>query len=122
MIMGEKMPDKDDPKYRDRYEKEVEAGRRFAQMTKIDKAAAKVQGFAIRHSMAFLVIVFGLIIFSFCFNLYSIGLAYSAQKNHSTAIERQEQYIRNRRNHPSRSLQETHQNRDKQEINNPKQE
>ena len=30
MIMGEKMPDKDDPKYRDRYEREVDAGRKFA--------------------------------------------------------------------------------------------
>ena len=30
MILGEKMPDKDDPKYREKYEKDVEAGRRFA--------------------------------------------------------------------------------------------
>ena len=30
MILGEKMPDKDDPKYQDRYEKEVDAGRKFA--------------------------------------------------------------------------------------------
>ena len=33
MIMGEKMPDKDDPKYRDRYEREVDAGRKFARAT-----------------------------------------------------------------------------------------
>ena len=39
MIMGENMPDKDDPKYRDRYEREVDAGRKFARATKIDKAA-----------------------------------------------------------------------------------
>lgn len=26
MIMGEPMPDKNDPKYKDRYEREVEAG------------------------------------------------------------------------------------------------
>ena len=29
-ILGEKMPDKDDPKYKDRYEKEVNAGMKFA--------------------------------------------------------------------------------------------
>lgn len=29
MLVGEKMPDKDDPKYRQRYEKEVKAGRKF---------------------------------------------------------------------------------------------
>ena len=28
LIFGEKMPDKDDPKYEKRYKKEVEAGRR----------------------------------------------------------------------------------------------
>lgn len=64
MIMGEKMPDKDDPKYRDRYEREVDAGRKFARATKIDKAAAKVQQFANDHKKLFLAIVFGFIILS----------------------------------------------------------
>jgi hypothetical protein len=43
MILGEQMPDKDDPKYRQRYEKEVNAGRKFAIVTGIDKLAATVQ-------------------------------------------------------------------------------
>ena len=29
-IMGEKMPDKDDPQYKERYEKDVDAGRRLS--------------------------------------------------------------------------------------------
>ena len=29
-IIGEKMPDKADPQYKERYEKEVDAGKRFA--------------------------------------------------------------------------------------------
>ena len=29
-IVGEPMPDKNDPKFRERYEREVEAGRKFA--------------------------------------------------------------------------------------------
>ena len=29
MLFGEKMPDKNDPKYKDRYEREVSAGRKF---------------------------------------------------------------------------------------------
>ena len=45
MLLGEKMPDRNDPKYKERYEREVNAGRRFAKATRIDKAAAKVQGF-----------------------------------------------------------------------------
>lgn len=36
MLVGEKMPDKDDPKYRQRYEKEVKAGRKFAKTMKLD--------------------------------------------------------------------------------------
>ena len=52
MLFGEKMPDKNDPKYKDRYEREVSAGRKFAQATRIDKAAAKVQGFANAHRSA----------------------------------------------------------------------
>ena len=30
LIIGEKMPDKNDPKYTERYEKEVSAGRKWA--------------------------------------------------------------------------------------------
>ena len=45
MLFGEKMPDKNDPQYKERYERDVEAGRRFARATRIDKAAARVQRF-----------------------------------------------------------------------------
>ena len=41
MLFGEKMPDKNDPKYKERYERDVDAGRRFAKATRIDKAVAK---------------------------------------------------------------------------------
>ena len=57
MLFGEKMPDKNDPKYKERYERDVDAGRRFAKATRIDKAVAKVQGFANAHRTLFLVIV-----------------------------------------------------------------
>lgn len=39
MLFGEKMPDKDDPKYKERYERDVAAGRKFAKTLRIDKAA-----------------------------------------------------------------------------------
>ena len=41
MIMGEPMPDKNDPKYKDRYEREVEAGRQFADKTGMNWLAMK---------------------------------------------------------------------------------
>ena len=40
MLIGEKMPDKDDPKYKERYERDVRAGRKFARMCRIDKGTA----------------------------------------------------------------------------------
>ena len=61
MLVGEEMPDKNDPKYKERYEKEVAAGRKFAKTTRIDRAAAKVQGFANAHKTLFLVVVFGFV-------------------------------------------------------------
>ena len=51
MLFGEKMPDKDDPQYKERYEREVQAGHKFAKATRIDQAAAKVQGFANAHRL-----------------------------------------------------------------------
>ena len=64
---------KDDPKYKERYERDVKAGRKFARMCRIDKAAAKVQRFADLHKTLFLVIVFGFVGVSFCFNIYRMA-------------------------------------------------
>lgn len=61
MILGERMPDRDDPKYRARYEKDVEAGRRFARATGVDRLAGRVQLFAERHSALFLGIVLAIV-------------------------------------------------------------
>lgn len=79
MLFGEKMPDKNDPKYKDRYEREVSAGRKFAQATRIDKAAAKVQGFANAHRILFLVIVFG----------FAIGRVHLEHLSHYNGIPQQ---------------------------------
>ena len=60
MIFGDKMPDKGDPKYKERYEKEVAAGRKFAKAARLDRLAADVQTFANGHKKLFLAHVFGL--------------------------------------------------------------
>ena len=39
MLFGEKIPDKNDPHYKERYKREIEAGRKFAKATRIDMAA-----------------------------------------------------------------------------------
>ena len=104
MFVGEKMPDKNDPKYHDRYEKEVAAGREFARMTKIDKVAAWVQRFANRHTKLFLGIIFTFIFLCFGFNIYRISDVWNQSKDSKSAIERQEELVRNRHQRLSNSV------------------
>lgn len=98
MIFGEKMPDKDDPKYKERYEREVKAGRKFAETLHIDKFAASIQRFADRHRTAFLVIVFGFVVGSFAWNIYRLASSVQSQAQ-STDSDR------NARQSPERTTQ-----------------
>lgn len=97
MLVGEKMPDKNDPRYRERYEKEVAAGRKFARTTRIDRAAARVQGFANAHKMLFLVIVFGFVVSCFGFNIYRMARYYGHRRAVRTATEMQDSVLKARR-------------------------
>lgn len=96
MIFGEKMPDKDDPKYKERYEREVKAGRKFAETLHIDKFAASIQRFADRHRTAFLVIVFGFVVGSFAWNIYRLAVVYNHKPNQRIATEMQDSLLRQR--------------------------
>jgi len=96
MIFGEKMPDKDDPQYKERYEREVKAGRKFAETLHIDKLAASIQRFADRHWTAFLVIVFGFVVGSFTWNIYRLAVVYNHKPNQRTATEMQDSLLRQR--------------------------
>ena len=96
MLFGEKMPDKDDPQYKERYERDVDAGRKFAKATHIDRAAAKVQGFANAHRTLFLVLVFGFVIGAFAWNIYRLTVVYRHQPAGRTATEMQDSVLRQR--------------------------
>ena len=97
MLFGEKMPDKNDPQYKERYEKEVGAGRRFAKAMRIDRLAVCIQSFANGHRRTFLVLVFGFVILSFGFNMYRIVHAGCTPHDKATATERQEQMLQKKR-------------------------
>lgn len=97
LIMGEKMPDKNDPKYKERYEKEVSAGRKVARFLKIDKAAAATQRFADRCPKLFLGIVFGIVIFCFVLNVYRLSQVATKANDYQTAVEKQESRYQERR-------------------------
>lgn len=96
MLFGEKMPDRNDPQYKERYEREVTAGRKFAKATRIDKAAAKVQGFANVHRTLFLVIVFGFVIGGFAWNVYRLTVVYRHNPARRTATEMQDSVLKER--------------------------
>jgi hypothetical protein len=97
MLFGEKMPDKNDPQYKERYERDVEAGRKFAKATRIDKAAAKVQGFANMHRNLFLFIVFAFVLGGLVWNIYRISVVYHHQPVQRTATEMQDSVLKERR-------------------------
>ena len=99
MIFGEKVPDKDDPGYKEKHEKTVEAGKGFAKAVKLDKLAMKVQGFATGHPKLFLAVIFGFVLFSIGLNLYRMSTAVSYKQHPSSAIERQEKVLRFNRHH-----------------------
>lgn len=97
LIMGEKMPDKNDPRYKERYEREVSAGRKVARFLKIDKAAAATQRFADRWPRLFLGIVFGIVIFCFVLNVYRLSQVATKANDYQTAVEKQESIYKERR-------------------------
>ena len=112
IIFGEKMPDKDDPNYKEKHEKCVNAGKSFARTLRLDKATAKVQRFASTYPKLFLCIIFGFVLFSIGLNLYRMSNAVSYRSNPSRAVERQEQQLHFKRHHAPAE-------RDNKEKDNP---
>lgn len=97
IIKGEKMPDKDDPAYKERYERDVAAGKKFARWACLDKAAAKVQRFANAHRVAFLVIVFGFVILNVAVNIVRLVAVARGGNVPHTAVEVQDSVLSARR-------------------------
>lgn len=89
LIIGEPMPDKNDPKYKERYEQEVSAGKKFAEKSGINWLIVKIQLWANVHKKGFLVIVFGIVIFCFAVNIFNMVRFYRRTKAfHGTAVEK----------------------------------
>lgn len=107
-IMGDKMPDKDDPQYKDKYEKDVDAGRKFARWCRLDKLAARVQSFANEHTKAFLIIVFGFIILCFGMNIYRMARVWNQGGNPRSAVEQQDEMLKNRHRRVKHIINSSH--------------
>lgn len=106
IILGEKMPDKDDPQYKEKYEKGVEAGKSFAQALRLDKGAACIQRFATKHSKLFLALVFAFVLFSVGLNLYRMSTAVRQRPVRTSAVERQEKELKMKRHRQQKQNQE----------------
>jgi len=88
LIKGEKMPDKNDPQYRERYEKEVQAGRDFAEKSGLTWVANHITDWASKNKKLFLVIVFGLVFLCFAINIIRvIQYAKRGRQQGGTAVE-----------------------------------
>lgn len=106
IILGEKMPDKDDPQYKEKYEKGVEAGKSFAQALRLDKGATCIQRFATKHSKLFLALVFAFVLFSVGLNLYRMSTAVRQRPTRTSAVERQEKELKMKRHRQQKQRQE----------------
>ena len=94
VILGEKMPDKEDPKYKERYERDVEAGRKAARFLKLDKAAFHLQKWAQKHSGLFFFLVLLFVVATLFLNIYRIATATRTPRPTVTAVQKQEEKLR----------------------------
>ena len=99
IILGEPVPEKDDPRYKEQHEKAVNAGKSFAHTLKLDKAAEHIQRFASNHSKLFLILVFSFVLFSITLSLVRISNAVTYKERMETAVERQEKELHFNRHH-----------------------
>ena len=100
LLKSKPMPDKNAPEYRERYEREVAYGRKFADISGISWAACKIQKIADAHRIGFLVTVFGFVIMCFTFNLFRIVKSYQAsERNRMTATQRMDAVLHQKKVH-----------------------
>lgn len=93
-IVGEPMPDKKDPKYAERYEREVAAGRQFAKKSGISRLACVLQSWGQSHKVLFIVLVFGFVLVCFGINVYRMVMMYhTGGTPKAVAVERLERSL-----------------------------
>lgn len=97
LFFGEKMPDKDDPKYKTKRDNGVKAGRKAAKVLGVDKAAAKAQRVALKYPKIFLGVVFGFVVICLGYNVYRMICVYNRPVTQQTAVERQDALFKMKR-------------------------
>ena len=98
VVVGESMPDKDDPKYRARYEREVAAGRRFGEMVGIARFGGWLCRVADRHRKWTVGLILCLCMFFFLYNFCHLVVGLGSAGKRANAVEYQDSVFRNRFN------------------------
>jgi len=99
-FLGEPMPDRNDPKYKARYVREVAAGQKFAQVSGISWLARTVQRWGQAHKVAFIGLVFGFVILCFAVNVFRLFTAYrNSGPQKAVAVERLDSALHHSRHH-----------------------
>ena len=87
-IKGPKIPDRNDPQYKDMHENYKKKGAEFADATGITWSVGRLQRFGEAHKKAFLIFVFVFVIFCFGLNMYRLVRGYNASHgNMNTKVE-----------------------------------
>lgn len=102
LIKGEPTPDKNDPKYKERYEREVQAGKDFADKTGLTWLSAVITKWSVKHKKAFFGIVFGIIILCFILNCINFVRYANSGSKGKTAIELQDSALQHRNDNINR--------------------
>lgn len=74
MLIGEPMPDKNDPKYKERYERDVAAGAKFAEATGLAWLGRHYVAWAEKNKKLFFIIVLSIMTFFVIGNLYRFAV------------------------------------------------
>ncbi|WP_308529661.1 hypothetical protein [uncultured Prevotella sp.] len=97
MLLGEEMPDKNNPKYKERYEREVEMGRQFAEKSGLSRLFVKIQLWAQNNKKTFLITVFGFVIFFFILNIITMVKVYRKNTTTQQSVEQVHKAMEQRR-------------------------
>lgn len=110
MIKGEPMPDQADPKYQKKAEEARQAGKRFAEIIRLDKLACKIQEYANKNRTMFLVIFLSLIGIMLFISLARTVSVITSHGGEPSAIEAQHKLLDRQRGkrhiHSSQNIEE----------------
>ena len=99
LIIGEPVPDKDDPRYKEHHERCKAAGEKFARIMGLATLGEFIHRHATAHKVAFLTLVFGVAISIFALNVFRMVRAYNVRTDSkAVAVERVDSAMRHRLN------------------------